>query len=78
MVEEDEIVVLKSLGGVDEDSHKLSENQTTKLLIVESIHLQCDNDLIDNDDLHLVVIVAQAHKWEPNNKNSICWGFFCS
>jgi hypothetical protein len=73
MAEKDEVVVLKSVGGVDEDSHKLSENPTTNLLNVD---LQCDNDLVDNDDLHLAVIVAQAHKWKPNNKNSICWGFF--
>jgi hypothetical protein len=78
MAEEDEVVVLKSVGGVDEDSHKLSGNPTTNLLTIESIHLQCDNDLVDNDDLHLAVIVTQAHKWKPNNKYSICWGFFCS
>jgi hypothetical protein len=56
----------------------LSGNPTTNLLTIESIHLQCDNDLVDNDDLHLAVIVTQAHKWKPNNKYSICWGFFCS
>ncbi len=78
MAEEDEVVVLKSVGGVDEDSHKLNENPTTNLLTIESIHLQCDNDLVDNDDLHLAVIVTQAHKWKPNNKYSICWGFLCS
>jgi hypothetical protein len=76
MAKEDEVVVLKNVGGVDEDSHNLSENPTTILLNVESIHLQCDNNPIDNDDLHLAVIVAQVHKWKPNNKNSICWGFF--
>jgi hypothetical protein len=76
MVEEDEVMVLKNIGGVDEDSHKLNENPTTNLSNVESIHLQCENDLVDNDDLHLAVIVAQAHKWKPNNKNSICWGGF--
>jgi hypothetical protein len=52
---------------------------TTNSSNVESIHLQCDNDLVENDELHLVaiiIIVAQAQKWKPNNKNSICWGFF--
>jgi hypothetical protein len=39
MAKEDEVVVLKSVGGVDEDSQKLSENPTTNLLNVESIHL---------------------------------------
>jgi hypothetical protein len=45
------------------------------LLDVENVHFQCDNDLEDDDELHLVAIVIQIHKWEPNNKNSICWGF---
>jgi hypothetical protein len=76
MAKEDEVVVLTSVGGVDEDSHKLCENPTTNLSNVESIHLQCDNDLVNTNDLHLAVIVNLAHKWKPDNKNSICWGFF--
>jgi hypothetical protein len=43
------------------------------LLNVENVHLQCDNDLVDDDELHLAAIVIQIHKWKPNNKNSICW-----
>jgi len=39
MVEEDEVVVLKSIGGVDEDIHELNENLTINLLDVENVHL---------------------------------------
>jgi hypothetical protein len=56
MVEEDKVVVLESVGGVDEDSHKLNKNPTTNLLDVENVHLQYDNDLVENDELHLIVI----------------------
>jgi len=69
-------MVLESVGGVDEDTYGLSKNSTTMLLDVENVHHQCDNDLVDDDELHLVVIVITIHKWKPNNKNSICWGFF--
>ncbi len=77
MVKEDEIMVLESVGGVDENSPKLNMNSTTRFSNVESVHLvQCDNDLVENDELHLATITIQAHKWKPNNKNSICWGLF--
>jgi hypothetical protein len=39
MAKEDEVVVFKSVGGVDEDNHKLSGNPTTNLLDVENVHL---------------------------------------
>jgi len=39
MVEEDEVVVLESVGGVDEDIHELNENLTINLLDVENVHL---------------------------------------
>jgi ATP-dependent 26S proteasome regulatory subunit len=39
MVEEDEVVVLESVGGVDEDIHELNENLTINLLDVEIVHL---------------------------------------
>jgi hypothetical protein len=39
MAKKDEVVVLESVGGVDEDSHKLSENPTTNLSNVENIHM---------------------------------------
>jgi len=63
MAKEDIILVLENIGGVDEDIHMLNENPTTNLSNVESVHLQCDNDLVENDELHLVVITTQAHKW---------------
>jgi hypothetical protein len=70
-------MVLESVGGVDEDSPKLSRNPTTNFSNGESIHLlQCDNDLVENDDLHFAIVATQAHKWKSNNKNSICWGLF--
>jgi hypothetical protein len=64
MVEEDEVVVLESVGGVDEDIRELNENPKINLLVVENVHLQCDNDLVENDELHFITIniVAQVHK----------------
>jgi hypothetical protein len=77
MVEEDEIMVLETVGGVDEDSPKLSMNPTTRFSDVENVHLMhCENDIVDNDELHIATITIQAHKWKPNNKNSICWNLF--
>jgi hypothetical protein len=76
MVKEDKVVVLECIGGVDENSHKLNRNPTTNLSNVESVHLRYDNDLVENDELHLTIIAIQTHKWKPNNRNSICWGFF--
>jgi len=74
-------MILDSVGVVDEYLCGWSENLTTNSSNVESVHLQCDNDLVENDEFHLVAIitiVAQGQKWKPNNKNSICWGFFAS
>jgi hypothetical protein len=39
MVEEDEVVVLESVGGVDEDIRELNKNLTINLLDVENVHL---------------------------------------
>jgi len=64
-------MVIESVGGVDEDTYGLSNNSTTKLLDVENVHLQCDNDLVDDDELHIAAIIIQTHKWKPNNKNLI-------
>jgi hypothetical protein len=69
-------MVLESVGSVDEATYGLNKNSTTKLLDVENVHLQCYNDLVDDDELHLATIIIQTHKWKPNNKNLICWGFF--
>jgi len=75
-MKEDEVMVFDSVGGVDEDTYGLNKNSTTRLLNAENVYLPCDNDLVDDDELHLVTIVIQTHKWKPNNKNSICWGLF--
>jgi hypothetical protein len=76
MAKHDKVMILESVGGVDEYFHGLSEILTPDSLDVENIHLQCDNDLIENDEMHLAAIATQAQKWKPNIKNSICWGFF--
>jgi hypothetical protein len=70
-------MVFESVGGVDEDNPNLSMNLTTWFLDVKSVHLvQCENDLIKNDELHLAAITIQAHKWKLNNKFSFIWGLF--
>jgi hypothetical protein len=76
MAKENEVVVFENIGGVDEDIHRLSENPITNLLDVEIVHLYCDNDLVENDELHLLAIVVQVHKWKVDNRNSICLGIF--
>jgi len=53
MEKEDEVLVLESVG---ENSHKLSWNPITNLLDVENVHLQCDCNLVKNDEPHLVTI----------------------
>jgi len=55
-------MVLESVGSVDEDTYGLNKNSTTKLLDVENVHLQCYNDLVDDDELHLATIIIQTHK----------------
>lgn len=69
-------MILESVGGDDEDFRGLNENLTSNSSNVESMHLQCDNDLVKNDELHLATIVAQAQRWKRDNRDSICWGFF--
>jgi len=68
-------MVLESVGGVDEDTYGLNKNSTIRLLDVENVHLQCDNDFVDDDELYLAAIIIQIHKWKPDNKEFICWGF---
>jgi hypothetical protein len=76
MAKEDEVVVFKSVGGVDEDNHKLNGNPITNLLDVENVHLQCDNDLVKTNEQHFVAIASQAHKWKLDNKTSNFLGSF--
>jgi hypothetical protein len=35
-----------------------------------------NDDLLENDDLHIVVIKVQAQKWRTQNKDSISWRLF--
>jgi hypothetical protein len=63
MAKEDIVLVLENIGGVDEDIYMLNENPTTNLSNVENVHLQCDNNLVENDELHLGVITTQVHIW---------------
>jgi hypothetical protein len=65
-------MILENVGGVDEDFHGQSENLIINSWDVKNIHLQCDNDLVENDELHIATIAIQAQKWKPNNMNSIC------
>jgi hypothetical protein len=46
MVEQNEVMILENVGGVDEDFCGLSENLIANSLDVENIHLQCDNNLV--------------------------------
>jgi hypothetical protein len=57
-------MILENVGGVDEDFHGPNENLTANSSNVERVHLQCDNDLVENDELHLVAIASQAQKWK--------------
>jgi hypothetical protein len=53
-------MILESVGGIDEDFCGLNENLTSNSSNVENMHLQGDNNLVKNDELHLATIVAQA------------------
>ncbi len=50
----------------------MNMNLVVDILDVGSIHLQCDNDLLENDELHFVVVKIQTQKWKTHN----VWGFF--
>jgi hypothetical protein len=43
---------------------------------IESMYLQCDNDLLKTNEMHFIIIEAQAQKWKARNMNSIGWGLF--
>jgi hypothetical protein len=47
---------------VDELGCDIIVNLATNLLNTKSIHLQCDNNLFENDELHLVAIEFQVQK----------------
>jgi hypothetical protein len=61
MVWKHDIVIVESVGGVDDE---LARDTSIDLIIsnldVESIHLQCDKDLLENDELYLATIEVQV------------------
>jgi len=76
MVKND-IVFVENVNGVDDEvACDVSMNMVVDILDVGSIHLQCDNDLLKNDELQFVAIEIQTQKWRTHNKNLIIWGFF--
>jgi hypothetical protein len=44
---------------------------------VEFVHLKCDYNLLENDDIQLTIVEVQVQQCKPHNMTSICWGFFC-
>jgi len=61
----DEIVDVENVGGIDAGNcYDVNLNLTINISNVGIIHLQCDNDLLKNDELHLATIEAQIQKWK--------------
>ncbi len=44
---------------------------------VEFVHLECDSNLLENDDVQLTIVEIQVQQCKLHNMTSICWGFFC-
>lgn len=61
MVWKDDIVIVENVGDVDDElAYDTSINLVTSNLDVESIHLQCDKDLLEDDELYIVIIEVQV------------------
>ncbi len=43
---------------------------------VEFVHLECDSNLLENDNVQLTIVEVQVQQCKPHNMTSICWGFF--
>jgi hypothetical protein len=72
-----DIIVVESFGGVnDKLACDVNVNLVANILDIENIHLQCDNDLLKTNEIHFIIIEAQAQKWKAHNMNSIGWGLF--
>lgn len=57
----DEIIVVESFGGVDDKlAYDVNVNLVVNTLDIESIHLQCDNYLLKTNEIHFIIIEAQA------------------
>jgi hypothetical protein len=73
----DDIIVVESFGGVDDKlACDVNVNLVANTLDIEIIYLQCDNDLLKTNEMHFIIIEAQAQKWKAHNMNSIGWGLF--
>jgi hypothetical protein len=64
---EDNIVVQCVCDIDDELACDANMNPTLNNSNVASIHLQCDDDLLENDEFHLVIIETQIEKWKTLN-----------
>jgi hypothetical protein len=65
---EDNIVVVECVGDIDDElACDVNMNPTLNNLNVGSIHLQCNDDLLKNDEFHLVIIEIQIKKWKTLN-----------
>jgi len=70
----DNIIVVENFGNVDDKlACDVNVNLVANILDVESIHLQCDNDLLKTN---FIIIKAQAQKWKAHNMNSNGLGLF--
>ncbi len=59
--EKDDVVIVESVGSVDDElACDTSIDLITNNLDVESIHLQCDKDLLEDVELCLATIEVQA------------------
>lgn len=64
---EDNIVVVECVKSIDDKlACDVNMNPTLNNSNVGSIHLQCD-DLLKNDEFHLVIIETQIKKWKTLN-----------
>jgi hypothetical protein len=57
-------MILESVSGVDEDFHGLNEKLTSNSLNVETMHLQCDNYLVRNDEFASCNYCSSSSKME--------------
>jgi hypothetical protein len=62
---EDNIVVVECVNNIDDKlACDVNMNPNLNNSNVGSIHLQCDDDLLKNDEFHLVIIETQIKKWK--------------
>ncbi len=70
MVEDN--IVVECVGNIDDKlACDANMNPTLNNSNVGSIHLQCDDDLLENDEFHLVIIGTQIEKWKTPNMKGV-------